>query len=71
MLGNTTNQSSKFRAKTWVEVNDDSQFKATMLMSILCDCSDIYILVKETIIMEQVKESNKYHSKIAHYSLTV
>ena len=42
LLGNTTNQPSKFRTKNWVEINDESKeshstgsdikFKATMLM---------------------------------------
>ena len=59
MLDNTPNQTSKFRTKNWVEINDDSrgtyntniqiQFKKTLLKSSLCDYSDAYILVKETI----------------------
>ena len=50
-----TDQSSKFRTKTRVEINDeargtcetDSQikFKTTVLKSSLCDYSDAYILV--------------------------
>ena len=49
-------QSSKFRAKNWVEINDESRgtynannqikFKTTMLKSSLCHYSDAYILVK-------------------------
>ena len=50
---------SKFRTKSWVEINDESKesyntgsvikFKTTMLRSNLCDYADAYILVKEAI----------------------
>ena len=56
---NTLNQSSKFRIRNWIElnvelrgvynVNSQIKFKATMLKSSLCDYSDVYILVKGTI----------------------
>ena len=56
MLGNTSNQPSKYRAKNWVEVKDDShgmnntksqiKFKTSMVKSNLCDYSDVYIFVK-------------------------
>ena len=59
LLGNMSNQSSKFRTKNWVEINDESRgthninsqikFKTAMLKPSLCDCSDAYILVKGTI----------------------
>ena len=59
LIDNTSNQPSKFRTRNWVEVNDESRgaynvnsqikFKTTMLKSSLCDYSDAYILVKETI----------------------
>ena len=59
LIDNASNQPSKFRAKNWVENNDDSRgtynvnsqikFKTTMLKSSLCDYSDAYILVKGTI----------------------
>ena len=59
MLDNASSQPSKFRTKSWVEINNDSwatynankqiKFKTTMLKSSLCDCSDAYILVKGTI----------------------
>ena len=55
MLDNTPNQSTKFRTKNWVEINDDSRgtynmsiqikFKILMLRTSLCDYSDTYILV--------------------------
>ena len=56
MLDNTPSQLSKFKAKIWIEVNiqsrglyntsSDIRFKNTMLKCALCDCSDVYILVK-------------------------
>ena len=59
MLENRSNQPSKFRTKKRVEIIDESRetyavnkqikFKASMLRSSLCDCSDAYILVKGNI----------------------
>ena len=65
MPDNTANQPSKFRTKNWVEINDDSggvyntnsqiksnsqiKFKTVVLKSILCDYSDVYVVVKMTI----------------------
>ena len=59
MLDSTPDQPSKFRAKNWVEKNDESKesystgsdikFKTKMLRSSLCDYADAYILVKGTI----------------------
>ena len=59
LIDDASNQLSKFRTKTWVEINDESRgtynvnsqikFKTTMLKSSLCDYSDAYILVKERI----------------------
>ena len=56
---NTPNQSSKFRTKTWAEIDDESRgtrnvnnqikFKTTILKSSLSDYSDAYILVKGNI----------------------
>ena len=56
LLDNPPNQLSKFRTKSWIEINDQSRamynvnsnirFKNTMLKSSLCDYSDAYILVK-------------------------
>ena len=58
MLDNTPNQLSKFKAKDWTEINDQSRgvyntnsdigFKTTTLKSNLCDYSDAYILVRWT-----------------------
>ena len=59
LIDDTSNQPFKFRARNWVEINDESRgaynvnsqikFKTTMLKSSLCDYSDAYILVKGTI----------------------
>ena len=57
LLDSALNQPSKFRTRSWVEVNDESRgtytsndikFKATMLRSTLCDYADVNILVKRT-----------------------
>ena len=58
-LHHVSNQPSKVRTKTWIEINDQSirvystnsdiRFKTTMLKSILCDYSDACILDKGTI----------------------
>ena len=54
LLDNASNQSSKFRTRNWVEINDKSlgtctgnniKFKTTKLRSNLCDYTDGYILV--------------------------
>ena len=66
MLDITLNQSSKFRTKNWVEVNDDDgcgtnktkvKLNATILKSSLCDCSDACILVKRTIATTVAEEA--------------
>ena len=59
LLGNTSNQPSRFRTKNWVEINDDPRgtydinsqfkFKTSMIKSSLRDYSDACIHVKETI----------------------
>ena len=56
LLDNASNKPSKFRAKNWVETNDESRgtysvnrqinFKTSVLRSSLYDYSDAYILVK-------------------------
>ena len=56
LIDDASNQSSKFRTKNWVEINEESRgtynvnsqikFKTAMLKSSLCDYSDAYILVK-------------------------
>ena len=56
LIDDAPNQSSKFKTKNWVEINDESRgrynvnsqikFKTIMLKSSLYDYSDAYILVK-------------------------
>ena len=59
MLDSASNKLSKFRARNWVEINDDIKgayspnkqirFKTEMLRSTLCDYADAYILIKGNI----------------------
>ena len=59
LLNDASNKPFKFRARNWVEINDDISgtyspnkqitFKTAMLRSSLCDYSDAYILVKGNI----------------------
>ena len=59
VIDHGSNQLFKFRAKNWVQINDESRrtynvnsrikFKTTILKSSLCDYSDAYVLVKEKI----------------------
>ena len=63
LLDNTPNQSTKFRTKMWVEINDDAQgtcnsnsqnkFKTSLLKSSLCDYNDAYILMSGTITVSE------------------
>ena len=58
LLGDSSNQTSKFKTRKWIEINDDSmgtynpgsqiKFKTTMIKSSLCDYSDAYIHAKGT-----------------------
>ena len=59
MLDNASNQTSKLRAKNWIEINDESRggyttgsgikFKTAMIKSGLCDYTTVFILAKGTI----------------------
>ena len=58
LLNNESDQPSKFRARNWIEINNESRgnyandnikFKTTMPRSNLCNYADSYILVKGTI----------------------
>ena len=59
MLNDESNKPSKFRTRNWVGINDDVRgayypdkqfrFKTAMLRTSLCDYSDVYILVKGNI----------------------
>ena len=62
LFNNTPNQSSEFKAKNQVKINDQLQgthnednqirFKTPMLRSSLCDYSDAYVLLKNYNIMQ-------------------
>ena len=64
LLGNTPNQTTKFRIKKWVKINDDERgtyksngqikFKTSKWKSSLCDYSDAYILVNRTITVAEL-----------------
>ena len=59
LLDSASNKPSEFRTRNWVEINDDirgayspnkqNRFKTTTLRYSLCDYSDVYILVKGNI----------------------
>ena len=59
LLNDAWNKPSKFKTRNWVEINDDIRgayspneqisFKTAMLRPSLCDYSDVYILVKGNI----------------------
>ena len=67
LLGNISNQPSKFWTKSWVEINDDSRgmydtnsqikFKTAMLKWSLWDYSDAYILVKGSITITEAGDN--------------
>ena len=84
LIEDTSNQSSKFRTKTWVELNDESRgtynvnnqtkFKTTMLKSSLCDYSDAYILFKGTITIngeELMQQLDKQMKEIKVWHLKI
>ena len=61
LLNDGSSKPSKFKTRNWVEINDEARgtyspnkqikFKTSMLRSSLCDYSDVYILVKGNIIV--------------------
>ena len=74
LLDDTTNQTSKFRTRNWVEINDESpekydnsniKFKMSIIKSNLCDYSDAYIPVKGTMtIPNTVAAVNNTNKKV-------
>ena len=71
LLGTTTDEIPRFITKKWVEVHDQSgsvddrykpkkqiRFKTSMLRSDLCDYSDAYIVVEETITLDRAANAN-------------
>ena len=67
LLDNTSNQSSKFITRNWVEinyelrgtysVNSDIKFKTSMIRSSVCEYSDAYIYVKGSIRVPNTADS--------------
>ena len=78
LLDNAPNQPSKFKTKNWIQIKDESRgtynkdnqirFKTTMLSSLLCDYSNLYIPVKGTITVKnkatQVQPNNAGNNKL-------
>ena len=68
LLDNTQNEPSKFRTRTWIEINDESRgtynfnnqinFKTSMIRSDLCDYGGTYIYVKGTITIDGAAADN-------------
>ena len=68
-LDNEANQSSKFKTKSWVEMNyvswemynkdDQIRFKISMIRSSLCNYGGAYILVKGTLIVRSTAAEDK------------
>ena len=88
LLNDTSSKPSKFRTRNWVEINDDIRgayfpnkqirFKTAMLRSSLCDYSDVYVVLKGNIsvnntVAEGAAKNNtkkKQYSKIVLHLLT-
>ena len=77
LLGNTSDKVPKFITNKWIEVHDQSvnvenrynpnkqiRFKKSMLRSDLCDCSDVFIVVKGNITVTN-PDNDAYDKKIA------
>ena len=68
MLDNISNQPSKFESKNWVEISGESggtynvngqiKFKTTTLKSSLCNYSDVCILVKGNIMVNNISAAD-------------
>ena len=83
MLDNTLNQPTKFRAKNWVEINDESwgtydevdqiRLKASMVRSSICDFSSACILVKATVTVANTEAAaaNKCNERLIFKSYAV
>ena len=64
LLGDTSNKTSKFKTRKWIEINDESigtyntgseiRFKTTLIKCSLCDYSDAYVNVKGTITVNKL-----------------
>ena len=83
MLDNTLNQPTKFRAKNWVEINDESwgtydevdqiRLKTSMVRSSICDFSSACILVKATVTVANTEAAaaNKFNERLIFKSYAV
>ena len=68
MLYNTQSTPSKFKARSWVKINDELQrtykdsnqtkFKTSMIRSHLCDRSDAYIFISGTITIKGAEDND-------------
>ena len=73
LLDNASNQPTNFRTKSWIETNDHARgtynntsqikFQSTLLKSRLSDYSDLYILVKGTLIVSKTTTAAKANSQ--------
>ena len=67
-MDNTSDQPSKFKAKNWIEINENThgtcktnsqiKFKTSMLKSSLYNYNDGYIFVKETITVPNTTDAD-------------
>ena len=74
LLNDELNQPSKFRARNWVEINDEVRgtyspnkqikFKTSMLRSSLCDYNDAYVPVKGNITVNNTAAANNTNKKV-------
>ena len=83
MLDNTLNQPTKFRAKNWAEINDESwgkydevdqiRLKTSMVRSRICDFSSACILVKATVTVAKsaAAAANKFNERLIFKSYAV
>ena len=73
LLEDESKKPSKFRARNWVEINDDARgtyspnrqikFKTLMLRSSFCDYGDAYIVVKGNISVNNTAAAAKNTNK--------
>ena len=74
LLDTTSDNVPTFNAKKWIRVHDQSgesyninkqiRFKTSMLRSDICDYSDAYIVVKETITAEGANDRDKHNRSL-------
>ena len=65
LLDTTFDNVPRFNTKQWIcNINKQIRFKTSMLRSELCDCSDVYIVVKRTVNVTD-QNNNVYDKKLA------